>query len=55
MCGRFALNENPRKLAEYFCLRLAQAERLGGLVFSLTRNIAPSTCFCSIKLTGVAK
>jgi putative SOS response-associated peptidase YedK len=28
MCGRFALNENPRKLAEHFCLRQALMELL---------------------------
>lgn len=29
MCGRVTLNKNPRKLAEHFCLRQAQAERCG--------------------------
>jgi putative SOS response-associated peptidase YedK len=41
MCGRFALNETPRKLAEYFDLS-------GDLEFSPFWNIAPSTRICSI-------
>lgn len=41
MCGRFALNENPRKFAEYFHLS-------GDLELSPSWNIAPSTRICSI-------
>jgi DNA polymerase V len=36
MCGRFALNENPRKLAEYFHVS-------GNTEFSPSWNIAPSS------------
>jgi putative SOS response-associated peptidase YedK len=48
MCTRYALNENPRKLADHFCLRQAQAERYGDLHLSPSWNIAPSTRICSI-------
>lgn len=41
MCGRFALNDNPLKLAEYFHLT-------GDVDFSPSWNIAPSTRICSI-------
>jgi putative SOS response-associated peptidase YedK len=41
MCGRFALNENPRKFAEYFSLS-------GDLDFSPSWNIAPSLRICTI-------
>jgi len=41
MCGRFALNENPRKLAEHFNLS-------GDLDFSPSWNIAPSLRICTI-------
>jgi putative SOS response-associated peptidase YedK len=41
MCGRFALNENPAKLAEHF--------KLSGMAdFSPSWNIAPSILICSI-------
>lgn len=41
MCGRFALNENPQKFAEYFNFS-------GDLDLSPSWNIAPSTRICSI-------
>jgi len=41
MCGRFALNENLRKLAEHFNLS-------GDLDFSPSWNIAPSSRICTI-------
>ena len=41
MCGRFALNENPRKFAEYFYLS-------GNPELSPSWNIAPSTRICTI-------
>lgn len=41
MCGRFALNENPKRLAEHFHLT-------GEYDFSPSWNIAPSTNICSI-------
>src|SRR5574340_1149605 len=41
MCGRFALNENPQKFAEYFNLS-------GDLDLSPSWNIAPSPRICSI-------
>lgn len=41
MCGRFALNENPSKLAEHFNLS-------GDLDFSPSWNIAPSSRICTI-------
>ena len=41
MCGRFALNENPRKLAEHFDLS-------GDLDLSPSWNITPSTRICTI-------
>lgn len=41
MCGRFALNENPLKLAEYFHLSDATE-------FSSAWNIAPSSQICAI-------
>jgi putative SOS response-associated peptidase YedK len=41
MCGRFALNETPRKLAEHFDLS-------GDLDLLPSWNIAPSTRICSI-------
>ena len=43
MCGRYALNETLSKLAGYFCLRQAQAERSGDLNLSLSWDIAFST------------
>lgn len=45
MCGRFALNENPRKLAEYFLLS-------GDVDFSPSWNIAPSLRICTITADG---
>ena len=41
MCGRFALNETPRKLIEYFDLS-------GDLDFSPSWNIAPTALINSI-------
>jgi putative SOS response-associated peptidase YedK len=41
MCGRFALNETPRKLAEHFNLS-------GDVDFSHSWNIAPSLRICTI-------
>jgi len=41
MCGRFALDENPRKLAEHFLLS-------GEPEFSPSWNIAPSLRICTI-------
>jgi len=41
MCGRFALNETPRKLVEHFDLT-------GELDLSPSWNIAPSTRICTI-------
>jgi putative SOS response-associated peptidase YedK len=41
MCGRFALNENPRKFAEYFSLP-------GDMEYSPSWNIAPSSRICTI-------
>ena len=41
MCGRFALNENPRKLAEHFQLS-------GDVDFLPSWNIAPSLRICTI-------
>lgn len=41
MCGRFALKENPKKLAEYF-------HAADVLEFSPSWNIAPSTKICTI-------
>lgn len=41
MCGRFALNEYPKKLAEHFSLA-------GDIEFAPSWNIAPSTRICSI-------
>ncbi len=41
MCGRFALNENPKKLSEHFHLS-------GDFDFQPSWNIAPSTKICSI-------
>jgi len=41
MCGRFALNENPLKFAEYFYLS-------GNPEFSSSWNIAPSSRICTI-------
>jgi putative SOS response-associated peptidase YedK len=41
MCGRFALNENPKKFAEHFKLS-------GDVSISPSWNIAPSTRICSI-------
>ena len=47
MFGRYSLNENPRKLAEYFNLS-------GDLDFSSSWNIAPLSRICSIT-AGVKK
>lgn len=41
MCGRFALNEDPKKLAEHFKLS-------GEVSLTPSWNIAPSTRICSI-------
>ncbi|MGA8865111.1 MAG: SOS response-associated peptidase [Gallionella sp.] len=41
MCGRFALNKNPRKVAEHFNLS-------GDLEFTPSWNIAPSSRICTI-------
>ena len=41
MCGRFALNENPRKFSEHFKLS-------GEVDFSPSWNIAPSSLICTI-------
>lgn len=41
MCGRFALNENPRKFAEHFKLS-------GDITLPSSWNIAPSSRICSI-------
>jgi putative SOS response-associated peptidase YedK len=46
MCGRFALNETPRKLAELFNLS-------GDLDFSPSWNIAPSLRICTITSDGL--
>lgn len=45
MCGRFVLNENPRKLAEQFNLS-------GELDFSSSWNIAPSSRICTVTADG---
>lgn len=41
MCGRFALNEDPKRFAEYFQIS-------GGVEFSPSWNIAPSSGICTI-------
>lgn len=45
MCGRFALNENPKKLAEHFQVS-------GELDLSPSWNIAPSSRICTITADG---
>jgi putative SOS response-associated peptidase YedK len=46
MCGRFALNETPRKLAELFNLS-------GDMEYSPSWNIAPSSRICTITADDV--